>query len=181
MLNLSNSNKYFPKWTNENIDTKTLHKCADFPQLSINKWGLDSLEIVFIQSQTVKRRLLPFLMLNKQKISSSPVIALLCYKENAHQEYENINQLYSINSSVVKEVAKQNATMSINHFMVYAQSLGLSIYPVFSFDNKKVDDNLLNKTKLKSIFMVCMGYAKKDEKEEGGTQDKNTKKQYIIC
>jgi 3-hydroxypropanoate dehydrogenase len=64
----------------------------------------------------------------------------------------------------IEVTAFRNATLQGGYFILAARALGLDCGPMSGFDNAKVDAEFFAGTKIRSNFLVALGYGDPDPK-----------------
>jgi 3-hydroxypropanoate dehydrogenase len=138
--------------------------------IEMAKWGPTSansspLRILFIKSPDAKARLKPALApANLQKTLAAPVTAILAYDLDF---FEHLPRLYPAtdarswflgNESLIFETAFRNGTLQAAYFLIALRALGLDVGPMSGFDKEKVDAEFFVGTKIKSNFLMNIGY-----------------------
>lgn len=137
------------------------------------KWGPTSANstparIVFVRSREAKERLRPALWpLNVEKTMSAPVTAIVAHDS---EFYEFTPQLMPHNPAVQKaflgpakaafaaETAFRNGTLQGGYLIIAARALGLDTGAMSGFDNAKVDAEFFPEGRVKSNFLINIGY-----------------------
>jgi 3-hydroxypropanoate dehydrogenase len=126
------------------------------------------LRIVFIKSAEGKARLKPALAEgNLEKTMAAPVTAIFA---DDLKFYEFIPKLFPVNpgfkdyfadpknAELAKIHAFRNATLQSAYFIIAARAVGLDCGPMSGFDNAKVDKEFFPDGRLKSNFIMNIGY-----------------------
>ncbi|MFA7400535.1 MAG: malonic semialdehyde reductase [Sideroxydans sp.] len=152
-------------WLGRPVDDNLLVKLYE-----LMKWGPTSANssparLVFIKSPEAKERLLPTLIpSNAEKTSSAPVTVIVAQD---HEFYEKLPQLFphtdarawfTGNQALIDTTAFRNATLQGAYLIIAARALGLDAGPMSGFDNAKVDAEFFSGTKIRSNFLINLGY-----------------------
>ena len=158
-------------WQDKPVSQAQLHALYD-----LMKWGPTSANcsparIVFVQSDEARRKLEPTLSDgNRAKTMKAPVTAII---GTDYAFYEKLPYLFphtdarswfAGNQPLIETTAFRNATLQGGYFILAARSLGLDCGPMSGFDNAKVDAAFFTGTKVKSNFLVALGYGDPDPK-----------------
>jgi 3-hydroxypropanoate dehydrogenase len=137
------------------------------------KWGPTTLNtqpmrVAFVRSKAAKEKLAPALSPgNLDKTMKAQVTAIIAYDSRF---YENLPKTFPNNPKakdgfegeekkpMVDRVALRNGSLQGAYFIVAARALGLDCGPMSGFDNAKVDAAFFPGGKVKSNFMVNLGY-----------------------
>jgi len=159
------ANRFLPK----PVPRELLKRAVELTEHGPTSANTLPLRIVFVESAEAKERLRPALSAgNVDKTMSAPVTAIVA----ADLEfYEHIPRLFP-QKPEMKNVfagperaefsraqAFMNATLQGGYFILAVRSLGLDAGPMGGFDREKTDATFFPDGKLKSIFLVALGYA----------------------
>src|SRR5450756_2638430 len=121
--------------------------------------------IVFVRSAAAKQRLLPAMTPgNVEKTRTAPVTAIIAYDL---EFYEKLPVLYppadarswfAGNQLLIDTTAFRNGTLQGAYLLLAARALGLDAGPMSGFDNAKVDKEFFPDGKVKSNFLINLGY-----------------------
>lgn len=152
-------------WLDRPVDDDLLIKLYE-----LMKWGPTSANssparLVFVKSPEAKQRLLPSLIpSNAEKTSSAPVTVIVAQD---HEFYEQLPRLFphtdarawfAGNSALIDTTAFRNASLQGAYLIIAARALGLDAGPMSGFDNAKVDAEFFSGTKIRSNFLINLGY-----------------------
>lgn len=151
-----------------------LDKCVDDELLiklyELMKWGPTSANssparLVFVKSPAAKERLLPAMIpSNVDKTLAAPVTVIVAQD---HEFYEQLPRLFphtdarawfAGNSALIDTTAFRNASLQGAYLIIAARALGLDAGPMSGFDNAKVDAEFFSGTKIRSNFLINLGY-----------------------
>jgi 3-hydroxypropanoate dehydrogenase len=134
------------------------------------KWGATSANasparIVFVKSADAKEKLKQAIApSNLEKTMTAPVTAILA---TDYQFYEKLPQLFPHadarswfvgNQALIDSTAFRNSSLQGAYLIMAARSLGLDTGPMSGFDAAKVDELFFPGTKIKSNFLINLGY-----------------------
>ena len=152
-------------WLDKPVSDAQLRQLSD-----LMKWGPTSgnscpARIVFVRSKEAKQRLLSTASEgNKEKIRTAPVTAIIAYDT---EFYEKLLQLFphtdarswfAGNQPLIDTTAFRNGTLQGAYLIIAARSIGLDAGPMSGFDNAKLDREFFPDGKIKSNFLVNLGY-----------------------
>ena len=152
-------------WRDEEVPDALLREAVE-----ISKWGPTSANcspqrIVFVRSKAAKARLAPAMAPgNLEKTMAAPATAILAYDL---EFYEKLPQLFPAqdarswfagNPPLIAETAFRNATLQGAYLILALRALGLDTGPMSGFDKEKVDAAFFPCGKIKSNFLVNIGY-----------------------
>jgi 3-hydroxypropanoate dehydrogenase len=153
------------EWLDKPVSATLLHQVYD-----LMKWGPTSgncspARIVFVRSAAAKQRLLPTMSPgNEEKTRTAPVTAIIAHDM---EFYEKLPQLFphtdarswfAGNQPLIDTSAFRNGTLQGAYLIIAARALGLDAGPMSGFDNARVDKEFFSDGKVKSNFMINLGY-----------------------
>ncbi len=157
-------------WQDRPVSDDLLRQIYD-----LMKWGPTSANcsparIVFVRSPEAKQRLKPALAPgNVDKTMAAPATAIIAYDTKF---YENLPRLFpqtdarswfAGNQPLIESTAFRNGTLQGAYLIIAARSLGLDAGPMSGFDNAKVDLAFFPDGKIKSNFLINLGYGDKSK------------------
>ena len=134
------------------------------------KWGPTSANssparIVFLRSREAKQRLVPALSPgNVDKTLQAPVTAIVAQDL---EFYERLPKLFPHadarswfvgNQPLIEATAFRNSSLQGAYLILAARALGLDAEPMSGFDNETVDREFFPDRRVKSNFLVNIGY-----------------------
>jgi 3-hydroxypropanoate dehydrogenase len=156
-------------WKDRPVDEAQLHALYD-----LMKWGPTSANcsparIVFVKSDAAKRKLEPALSDgNRAKTMRAPVTAIIATDYAFYEKlpylfpHADAKSWFEGNQPLIETTAFRNATLQGGYFILAARSIGLDCGPMSGFDNAKVDAAFFTGTRIKSNFLVALGYGDPD-------------------
>jgi 3-hydroxypropanoate dehydrogenase len=152
-------------WLDKPVSDAQLQEIYD-----LMKWGPTSgnsspARIVFVRSAAAKQRLLSAASEgNMEKIRTAPVTAIIAYDT---EFYEKLPQLFQHtdarswfagNQPLIDITAFRNGSLQGAYLIIAARAIGLDAGPMSGFDNAKLDKEFFPDGKIKSNFLVNLGY-----------------------
>jgi 3-hydroxypropanoate dehydrogenase len=134
------------------------------------KWGPTSancspMRMVFVRSPEAKARLAPAMSAgNLEKTMAAPATAIIGYDLDFH---EHLRHLYPAtdarswfvgNDALIEETAFRNGTLQAGYFILALRAVGLDTGPMSGFDKARVDAEFFAGTRVKSNFLINIGY-----------------------
>jgi 3-hydroxypropanoate dehydrogenase len=153
------------EWLDKPVTDGQLHEIYE-----LMKWGPTSANssparIVFVKSQEGKEKIGQAISDgNRAKTLAAPVTAIIA---SDYEFYENLPKLFPHadakswfvgNQPSIDTTAFRNATLQGAYFMLAARAIGLDCGPMSGFNNAKIDELFFAGTKVKSNFLVNLGY-----------------------
>ena len=138
--------------------------------VEISRWGPTSancspLRIVFVRSPEAKAQLAPAMSpANRDKTIAAPATAIIGYDLDF---IDRLPYLYPAtdarawfagNDALIEETAFRNGTLQAAYFLLALRALGLDAGPMSGFDKEKVDVTFFAGTRIKSNFLINIGY-----------------------
>ncbi len=155
----------FNKWKDQEVSDTLLQAVYDLVKFGPTSANCSPARIVFVKSDAAKARLKPLLDEgNVEKTMAAPVCAIIGHDM---EFYEHLPQLFPHtdakawfvgNDEKIKDTAERNGTLQGGYFILAARSLGLDCGPMSGFDQAGVDKEFFAGTKVKSNFLINLGY-----------------------
>lgn len=152
-------------WADKPVSEATLRALYD-----LVKWGPTSANasparFVFVTTQAGKERLKPALSGgNLAKTMSAPVTAIVAHDLDFAEKlpflfpHDQTAKTWFAAPEVEQATAFRNGTLQGAYLILAARALGLDAGPMSGFDNAKVDAEFFAGTRIKSNFLVNLGY-----------------------
>jgi len=152
-------------WLDKPVSDSLLQQIYD-----LMKWGPTSANssparIVFVRSAAAKERLLPAMSPgNLEKTRAAPVTAIIAYDTEFHEKLTKLfpqadaRSWFAGNQALIDTTAFRNGSLQGAYLIIAARALGLDAGPMSGFDNAKVDKEFFPEGKVKSNFLVNLGY-----------------------
>ena len=164
----------------DNAHTKTEYSDRDVPEATIRAiydkmklaptaFNTSPARFHFVRSAEAKKKLADCAMDgNKPRILTAPFTVIVAVD---HGFAEHMPKLFPVmdiksmmdgNPDMAKETAERNALLQGGYFILTARALGLDCSPMSGINREAIDKAFFQGTKLKSNFIVCLGYGKPD-------------------
>ncbi len=147
------------------VSDDVLRRLYDLAKMGPTSANSFPMRIVFVKSRTAKEKLRPSLDPgNVDKTMAAPVTAIVAYDL---EFYEKLPRLYPRadarswfvgNDEKIRSTAFRNGSLQGAYLLLAARTLGLDCGPMSGFDNAKVDQAFFPDGKVKSNFLVNLGY-----------------------
>ncbi|HTN93302.1 MAG TPA: malonic semialdehyde reductase [Gallionella sp.] len=153
------------EWLDKPVSDALLQQIYD-----LMKWGPTSANssparFVFVRSEQAKQRLLPAVSPgNLEKTRAAPVTAIVAYDTEFYEKLPKLfpqadaRSWFAGNQPLIDTTAFRNGTLQGGYLILAARALGLDAGPMSGFDNAKVDREFFPDGKVKSNFLVNLGY-----------------------
>lgn len=152
-------------WQSRDVPDALLLELVDLMKWAPTSVNMSPARIVFVKSAEAKARLKPLLMAgNVDKTMAAPVTAIVGYDL---EFYDHLPRLFPHtdarswfvgNDDFVQSSAFRNGTLQGGYLILAARALGLDCGPMSGFDNAGVDAAFFAGTKIKSNFLINLGY-----------------------
>ncbi|MDD4929549.1 MAG: malonic semialdehyde reductase [Gallionella sp.] len=152
-------------WQDKPVSDDLLRQVYDLMKWAPTSANSSPARIVFVRSESAKQRLLPAMIPgNVEKTRTAPVTAIIAQN---YEFYEHLPRLFPHadarswfvgNQALIDTTAFRNATLQGAYLILAARALGLDAGPMSGFDNDKVDQEFFSGTRIKSNFLINLGY-----------------------
>lgn len=152
-------------WQDRPVSDDLLRQVYDLMKWAPTSANCSPVRIVFVRSVAAKARLLPAMAEgNEEKTRTAPVTVIVAQD---YEFYEKLPQLFphadarswfAGNQAVIDTTAFRNGTLQGGYLILAARALGLDAGPMSGFDNAKVDEEFFAGTRIKSNFLINLGY-----------------------
>ena len=152
-------------WLDKPVSDALLRQIYDLMKWAPTSANCCPARFVFVRSAEAKQRLLPLMAPgNVEKTRTAPVTVIVGYDM---EFYEKLPKLYppadarswfAGNQPLIETTAFRNSTLQGAYLLLAARALGLDAGPMSGFDNEKVDQEFFAGTKVKSNFVINLGY-----------------------
>lgn len=152
-------------WLDKPVSDALLHQIYDLMKWPPTSANCSPARIVFVRSAEAKQKLLPALAPgNVEKTRAAPVTAIIAHDI---EFYEKLPKLYppadarawfAGNQPLIAATAFRNGTLQGAYLLLAVRALGLDAGPMSGFDNEKVDKEFFPDGKVKSNFLINLGY-----------------------
>ena len=152
-------------WQPKTIGEDTLRRLHDLLKMGPTSANCLPALFVFVQSPEAKARLKPCLAPNNvEKTMAAPVTVIVGYDT---EFYEKLPQLFphtdarswfAGNPELIQSTAFRNASLQGGYLILAARALGLDCGPMSGFDHAQVDAAFFPGGKVKSNFLINLGY-----------------------
>jgi len=152
-------------WLDKPVSDTLIHQVYDLMKWAPTSANSSPARIVFVRSAAAKQRLLPAVSPgNLEKTRTAPVTAIIAYDTEFYEKlpklflHEDARSWFAGNQALIDTTAFRNGTLQGAYLIIAARALGLDAGPMSGFDNAKVDKEFFPGGKVKSNFLVNLGY-----------------------
>jgi 3-hydroxypropanoate dehydrogenase len=152
-------------WLDKPVSDALIYQIYDLMKWAPTSANSSPARIVFVRSTAAKQRLLPAMAPgNVDKTRAVPVTAIIAYDTEFHEKLPKLfpqadaRSWFVGNQALIDTTAFRNGTLQGAYLILAARALGLDAGPMSGFDNAKVDKEFFPDGKIKSNFMINLGY-----------------------
>jgi 3-hydroxypropanoate dehydrogenase len=153
-------------WLDRPVDEAVLRELYDLAKLAPTSANSQPMRVVFVTSREAKERLKPALApQNVQKTMTAPITAIIAHDLEFYEQLPKLmphvdarSWFASRPAEQIERAAFQGSSMQGAYFIIAARALGLDAGPIGGFDNAKVDAAFFPGGKVRSNFIVNLGY-----------------------
>ncbi|PUA19485.1 malonic semialdehyde reductase [Glaciimonas sp. PCH181] len=152
-------------WLDKSIPVEQLHALYELVKYGPTSANCSPARFVFVSSEQGKDKIRPTLAPgNLAKTMNAPVTVIVAYDL---EFYENLPKLFphtdakswfAGKDAFIQSTAERNSALQGAYLIMAARSLGIDTGPMSGFDNVKLDEAFFSGTKIKSNFLVNLGY-----------------------
>ena len=160
----------FSAWQPKPVSERTLHELADLVKMGPTSANCSPARFIFITTAAGRERLRPHLApANVDKTMTAPVTVIIGHDL---EFYERLPQLfphadakswYVGKDEMIADAAFRNGTLQGGYLIIAARMLGLDCGPMSGFDQAGVDTEFFGDTRIKSNFLVNLGYGSSEK------------------
>ncbi|HUW75645.1 MAG TPA: malonic semialdehyde reductase, partial [Gallionella sp.] len=152
-------------WLDKPVSDTLIHQIYDLMKWAPTSANSSPARIVFVRSAAAKERLLPAMAPgNLDKTRAAPVTAIIAHDTEFHEKLPKLfpqadaRSWFAGNQPLIDTTAFRNGTLQGAYLIIAARALGLDAGPMSGFDNAKVDQEFFPDGKIKSNFVINLGY-----------------------
>jgi 3-hydroxypropanoate dehydrogenase len=152
-------------WLDKPVSDTLLQQVYDLMKWAPTSANSSPARIVFVRSAAAKQRLLAAMAPgNVEKTRAAPVTAIIAYDTEFYDKLPKLfpqadaRSWFAGNQPLIDTTAFRNGTLQGAYLIIAARALGLDAGPMSGFDNAKVDKEFFPGGKVKSNFIINLGY-----------------------
>jgi 3-hydroxypropanoate dehydrogenase len=152
-------------WLDKPVSDTLLQQVYDLMKWAPTSANSSPARIVFVRSAAAKQRLLAAMAPgNVEKTRTAPVTAIIAYDTEFYDKLPKLfpqadaRSWFAGNQPLIDTTAFRNGTLQGAYLIIAARALGLDAGPMSGFDNAKVDKEFFPGGKVKSNFIINLGY-----------------------
>jgi 3-hydroxypropanoate dehydrogenase len=158
----------FTRWQDRPVSEAVIERSLELAQFGPTSGNCEPMRLVLVKSPAGKERLLPCVSSgNYEKVRTAPVTAIVAYDR---EFYEHLPRLYphtdargwfTSNEALALETAFRNSSLQGAYLILALRAHGLDCGPMSGFDNAKVDAEFFPDGRLRSNFLLNIGYGER--------------------
>ncbi len=152
-------------WQDEPVSDEVLRRLYDLVKMGPTSANALPARFVFVKSPEAKARLKACLApTNVEKSMAAPVTVIVGYDTEFYEKLPHLfphadaRSWFVGNPELIQSTAFRNSSLQGAYLILAARALGLDCGPMSGFDSAKVDAAFFPGGKLKSNFLVNLGY-----------------------
>ncbi|RNJ50181.1 malonic semialdehyde reductase [Methylocystis hirsuta] len=152
-------------WLPKDVPDSLLELAVDYAKWGPTSANCSPMRIVFVRSPEAKARLAPAMSdANRPKTIAAPATAIVGYDLDFP---ESLPHLYPAtdarswfvgNEKLIEETAFRNGSLQGAYLLLALRAVGLDCGPMSGFDRAKVDAEFFQGTRIRSNFLINIGY-----------------------
>jgi 3-hydroxypropanoate dehydrogenase len=152
-------------WLDKPVSDALLQQIYDLMKWAPTSANSSPARFVFVRSAAAKQRLMPAIAPgNADKTRAAPVTAIVAYDTEFYEKLPKLfpqadaRSWFAGNQPLIDTTAFRNGSLQGAYLIIAARALGLDAGPMSGFDNAKVDKEFFPDGKVKSNFLINLGY-----------------------
>jgi 3-hydroxypropanoate dehydrogenase len=152
-------------WQDKKVSHEVLGQLYDLLKMGPTSANCCPARFVFVMSPEAKARLKPCLSPNNvEKTMAAPVTVIVAYDTEFYDKlpmlfpHTDARSRFVGNPTLIQSTAFRNGSLQGAYLILAARALGLDCGPMSGFDNGKTDAAFFPDGKVKSNFLVNLGY-----------------------
>ena len=152
-------------WQDKPVSDEVLRRLYDLVKMGPTSANALPARFVFVKSPEAKARLKACLApTNVEKTMAAPVTVIVGYDTEFYEKlpklfpHADARSWFVGNPELIQSTAFRNSSLQGAYLILAARALGLDCGPMSGFDNEKVDAEFFPDGRVKSNFLVNLGY-----------------------
>ncbi len=152
-------------WRDKEVPDALLRRAVELAKMGPTSANCLPMRIVFVRSQTAKARLAPALSPgNLDKTMAAPATAIVAYDLDFLDYLPRLypaadaRSWFAGNPALIEETAFRNGALQGGYLILALRAVGLDAGPMSGFDKAKVDAEFFPGGRVKSNFLINIGY-----------------------
>ncbi|MGD9543149.1 MAG: malonic semialdehyde reductase [Methylocystis sp.] len=152
-------------WLPKEVPDSLLELAVDYAKWGPTSANCSPLRVVFVRSPEAKARLAPAMSdANRPKTMAAPATAIIAYDLDFPDRLPHLypatdaRSWFVGNETLIEETAVRNGSLQGAYLLLALRAMGLDCGPMSGFDRAKVDAEFFQGTRIKSNFLINIGY-----------------------
>jgi len=152
-------------WLPTEVPDSLLELAVDYAKWGPTSANCSPMRIIFVRSPEAKARLAPAMSdANRPKTMAAPATAIIGYDLDFPDRLPHLypatdaRSWFVGNDSLIEETAVRNGSLQGAYLILALRAVGLDCGPMSGFDKAKVDAEFFQGTRIKSNFLINIGY-----------------------
>ncbi len=152
-------------WLDREVPDDLLELAVDYAKWGPTSANCSPMRVIFVRSPEAKARLAPAMSPgNHDKTMAAPATAIIGYDLAFHDHLPflypatDARAWFAGNDPLIAETAFRNGTLQAGYFILALRAVGLDAGPMSGFDKAKVDAEFFAGTKVRSNFLINIGF-----------------------
>lgn len=152
-------------WLEKEVPDSLLELAVDYAKWGPTSANCSPMRVVFVRSPEAKARLAPAMSdANRPKTMAAPATAIVAYDLDFADRLPHLypatdaRSWFVGNDKLIEETAVRNGSLQGAYLLLALRAVGLDCGPMSGFDREKVDAEFFQGTRVKSNFLINIGY-----------------------
>jgi 3-hydroxypropanoate dehydrogenase len=152
-------------WLAREVPDSLLELAVDYAKWGPTSANCSPMRVVFVRSPEAKARLAPAMSdANRPKTMAAPATAIVAYDLDFPDRLPHLypatdaRSWFVGNDKLIEETAVRNGSLQGAYLLLALRAVGLDCGPMSGFDREKVDAEFFQGTRVKSNFLINIGY-----------------------
>ncbi len=152
-------------WVDREVPDDLLELALDYAKWGPTSANCSPMRVVFVRTPEAKQRLAPAMSPgNRDKTMAAPATAIIAYDLEFPELLPHLypaadaRSWFVGNDALIEETAFRNGTLQAGYFILALRAVGLDVGPMSGFDRAKVDAEFFAGSKIKSNFLINIGF-----------------------
>ncbi|HEY8214984.1 MAG TPA: malonic semialdehyde reductase [Methylocystis sp.] len=152
-------------WLEKEVPDSLLELAVDYAKWGPTSANCSPMRVVFVRSPEAKARLAPAMSdANRPKTMAAPATAIVAYDLDFPDRLPHLypatdaRSWFVGNDKLIEETAVRNGSLQGAYLLLALRAVGLDCGPMSGFDREKVDAEFFQGTRVKSNFLINIGY-----------------------
>ncbi len=155
-------------WLDKEVSDDLLELALDYAKWGPTSANCSPMRILFVRTPEAKQRLAPAMSPgNLEKTMAAPATAIIAYDLDFPEllpllyPAADARSWFVGNEALIEETAFRNGSLQAGYFILALRAVGLDAGPMSGFDKAKVDGEFFAGTRIRSNFLINIGFGDK--------------------